>query len=226
MEISSVVGHNFFNLLGDRFLSAKMLLSLSKSDVMNVLPLNLSSLIGKVSDRELEILSRDNPDARLETDSQGQLIFMSPTGSETGNRNLELAFQIKLWNKQSKLGKVFDSSTGFKLSNDAVRSPDVSWVSLTKWNCLSKQQRKKFAPIDPDFVIELMSPSDNLSELQNKMREYMSCGVRLGWLINPEDTQVEIYRQGKQTEILENPQTLFGEDIMPQLVVDLSEVFS
>jgi len=192
---------------------------------MTVLPLNLSSLIGKVSDHELEILSRDNPDARIETNSQGQILFMSPTGGETGDRNLELAFQVKLWNKANKLGKVFDSSTGFRLANDAVRSPDVSWIPLSKWNALSAEQKRKYLPIDPDFVIELMSPSDSLKELQNKMKEYMSCGVRLGWLINPDETKVEIYRQGKQKEILENPQTLSGEDVMSGLVVDLAEIW-
>ena len=186
--------------------------------------LNLSSLIEKISDRELEALSRDNPDARLETDSHGHLIFTSPTGSETGERNSELIFQFKLWNKQHKLGKVFDSSTGFKLSNGAVRSPDVSWVGNSKWNSLTKQQRRKFAPIDPDFVLELMSPTDDLDELDNKMKEYMDCEVRLGWLINPDDRQVEIYRQGKEKEILDNPQTLSGEDVMPNLIVDLSEI--
>lgn len=191
---------------------------------MTSLTLNLSSLVNKVSDRDLELLSRDNPDARLETDSQGHLIFMSPTGTETGDRNLELAFQIKLWNKQSKLGKVFDSSTGFKLSNGAVRSPDVSWVKIDAWNSLTKQEKRKFAPIDPDFVLELMSPTDDLDELQNKMREYINCGVKLGWLINPDDRQVEIYRQGKEKEILDNPQTLSGEDVMPNLIVDLSEI--
>ncbi len=192
---------------------------------MTALTLNLSSIIDKISERDLELLSRDNPDARLETNSEGQLIFMSPTGSETGTRNLELAFQIKLWNKQNKLGKVFDSSTGFKLSNNAVRSPDVSWVILAKWNSLTKQQRRKFAPIDPDFVLELISPTDDLDKLQNKMREYMNCGVKLGWLINPDDKQVEIYRQGKNKEVLENPLTLSGEDVMPGLIVDLSEIF-
>ena len=192
---------------------------------MTALTLNLSSLVDKVSDRELELLSRDNPDTRLETNSTGQLIVMPPTGGETGNRNLRLAFQIELWNIKSKLGKVFDSSTGFKLSNDAVRSPDVSWIPLSAWNSLTKQQRRKYLPIDPDFVLELMSPTDNLSELQNKLKEYMNCGVRLGWLINPDAKQVEIYRQGKDTEILDNPQTLSGEDIMPNLIVDLSEIF-
>ncbi|VEP15808.1 conserved hypothetical protein [Hyella patelloides LEGE 07179] len=192
---------------------------------MTVLPLDLSSLIGKVSDRHLELLSRDNPDARLETNSQGQLIFMSPTGGETSERNSELIFQVKLWNRRDKLGKVFDSSGGFKLSNGAVRSPDVSWIPIEKWNSLTKEQRRKYLPVDPDFVIELMSPSDSIDEAQNKMKEYMNCGVRLGWLINPDDKQVDIYRQGKQKEVLNNSLTLSGESIMPGLVVDLSEIF-
>ncbi|MDJ0634639.1 MAG: Uma2 family endonuclease [Xenococcaceae cyanobacterium MO_188.B29] len=192
---------------------------------MTSLTLNLSSLIDRISDHELELLSRDNPDVRLETNSEGQLIFMSPTGGETGDRNSELLFQIKLWNKQSKSGKVFDSSTGFRLSNDAVRSPDVSWIPLSQWNSLTKQQRRKYLPINPYFVIELMSPTDILSNVQNKMREYMNCGVKLGWLINPDDRQVEIYRQGQDKEVLNNPQTLSGENIMPNLVVSLEEIF-
>ncbi len=191
---------------------------------MTTLTLNLSSLVDKVSDRELELLSRDNPSARLETNSTGQLIIMPPTGSETSERNSDLLAQIWNWNKQNKLGKVFDSSGGFKLSNGAVRSPDVSWVKIDSWNRLNNQQRRKFAPIDPNFVLELMSPTDNLEDLQSKMKEYINCGVRLGWLINPDDKQVEIYRQGKETEILDNPQTLSGEDVMPNLTVDLSEI--
>jgi len=192
---------------------------------MSAFTLNLSSLVDSISDRQLEALSRDNPDARLERDSQGHLIFMSPTGGETGNRNGELFFQIKLWNKQSKLGQVFDSSTGFKLSNGAVRSPDVSWVANSKWNSLTKQQKRKFVPLDPDFVLELMSPTDDLDKLQNKMKEYINCGVNLGWLINPDDRQVEIYRPGKKKEVLNNPLTLSGEEILSGLVVDLSEIF-
>ena len=193
---------------------------------MSVLPLDLSSLIGRVSDRHLELLSRDNPNARLETNSIGQLIFMSPTGGETGKRNGNLFLQVGNWNLQTKLGVVFDSSTGFKLSNDAVRSPDVSWIPINKWNSLTKKQRRKYLPIDPDFVIELMSPSDSFDEAQNKLKEYISCGVKLGWLIDPDEKQVEIYRQGKDKEILDNPKTLSGEDIMPDLVVNLSEIFS
>ncbi len=197
----------------------------TKNDSMIALTLNLSSLVEKISDRDLELISRDNPDTRFETDCHGHLISMSPTGSETSERNSELIFQVKLWNKQTKLGKVFDSSGGFKLSNGAVRSPDLSWVTLVKWNSLTKQQRRKFAPIDPDFVLELMSPTDEVNELQNKMREYIDCGVKLGWLINPDDRQVEIYRLGQDKEILDNPLTLSGEEIMPGLVVDLPEIF-
>ena len=201
-----------------------MFISQPTSDSMTAVTLNLSSLLDKVSDRQLELLARDNPDARLETNSIGRLIIMPPTGGETGNRNSDLLIQIGIWNKQNKLGKVFDSSTGFKLPNNAVRSPDVSWISLFKWNALSATQRKKYLPLAPDFVLELMSPTDSLNELQNKMKEYMNCGVRLGWLINPEDRQVEIYRHSKDTEILDNPQSLSGEDVMPNLIVDLSEI--
>ena len=202
-----------------------MFVSQPTNGSMATLPLNLSSLVEKITDRELELLSRDNPDARLETDCHGNLISMSPTGSQTSERNSDLLAQIWNWNKQSKLGKVFDSSGGFKLSNGAVRSPDVSWIKIEVWNSLPREQIRKFAPIDPDFVLELMSPTDSLDELHSKMSEYMSCGVRLGWLINPDDRQVEIYRLGKSIDILDNPQILSGEEIMPNLIVNLSEIF-
>jgi Uma2 family endonuclease len=163
---------------------------------------------------------------------------MSPTGSLTGQKNADLIYQVQAWNRQTKLGEVFDSSTGFKLSNGAVRSPDVSWIAIKRWNSLDAQQQQKFAPIDPDFasqrvvgvppieatdegVIELMSPTDDLDELQQKMTEYMSCGVKLGWLINRTDKQVEIYRVGQKKEISNNPQSLSGEELMPGLIVDL-----
>ena len=192
---------------------------------MTALTLNVSSLVGRISDSELEALSRDNPDARIETNSHGHLIFMSPTGGETGYRNLRLAFQIELWNSRTQLGKVFDSSTGFKLSNDAIRSPDVSWIPNSTWNALTLEQKRKYLPVDPDFVIELMSPSDYLSDAQSEMREYIDCGVRCGWLINPDERKVEIYRQSGEIEVLDNPQTLGGEDIMSGLVVSLEEIF-
>jgi Uma2 family endonuclease len=192
---------------------------------MSAIIMNLKHFTSHLSDRDLEILSRDNPDARLETNSIGQLIFMSPTGGETSERNAELIFQVQFWNRQTQLGKVFDSSGGFKLSNEAVRSPDVSWITIEKWNALSKEQRKKFLPIDPDFVIELMSPTDILGQVQQKMEEYMSCGVKLGWLINPDAERVEIYRARKEKEIIDNPINLSGEDVLPGLIVDLSKIF-
>ena len=187
--------------------------------------INISAFTDKISDRDLEQLCADNPETKFETTSEGKLIVMSPTGSESGRKNGKLFIQVGIWNEREKLGEVFDSSTGFKLSNGAIRSPDVSWVESAKWDSLTPSQQRKFAPIDPDFVIELMSPTDDLIELQQKMLEYIDCGVRLGWLINPDDKQVEIYRIGQKKEILDNPQTLSGEDVLPKLTVNLSDIF-
>ena len=188
--------------------------------------LSLKSLTEKITDEVLEQLCRENPEAKLETNAQGQLIIMSPTGSQSGQRNGRLFFQVELWNSQKRLGVTFDSSTGFKLSNGAIRSPDVSWIAIAKWNALTDKQKRGFAPINPDFVIELMSPTDELLELQQKMSEYMACGVRLGWLIHPDEKQVEIYRQGKDKQLLSSPISLSGEDFLPGLTVDLAEVFA
>jgi Uma2 family endonuclease len=187
--------------------------------------LSLKALTEKITEDILEQLSRQNPEQRLEINTQGQLVVMPPTGSLTSEKNSDLNYQIQSWNRQSKLGKVFDSSGGFKLSNGAIRSPDVSWVTLNKWNSLSREQQKKFAPIDPDFVIELMSPTDRPEELQQKMNEYISCGVKLGWLINPDERQVEIYRRDRDKKIINNPSSLSGEDILPGLTIDLIEIF-
>lgn len=146
-----------------------------------------------ISDRALVQLCRQNPDLKFETDAKGKLIVMSPTGSESGKRNGDLLGQIWYWNRQTKLGIVFDSSTGFKLSNGATRSPDVSWIAMNRWNSLEDKQKRGFAPIAPDFVIELISPTDDLLATQQKMNEYINCGVKLGWLINPDVKEVEIY---------------------------------
>ena len=187
--------------------------------------LDLKAFTPSISDRAFQELCADNPEARFETNKEGKLIVMSPTGSESGKFNLNLAFQVELWNRQHKLGVVFDSSTGFKLSNGAIRSPDVSWIEQERWDSLSIKQQRGFAPIEPDFVIELMSPTDDLIELQQKMSEYIDCGVKLGWLINPDSQQVEIYRLGQSKEVLDNPKSLSGEDILADLTVDLSEIF-
>lgn len=187
--------------------------------------LDLKAFTDTISDRALEQLCQENPDLRFETDAKGKLIVMSPTGSESGKRNSSLVAQVWYWNNQSKLGVVFDSSTGFKLSNGATRSPDVSWIAIHRWNSLSDQQKRGFAPIDPDFVIELMSPTDDLSTTQQKMAEYLNCGVKLGWLINPDEKQIEIYRLGKNKQVIEHPDNISGSDILPGLTVDLVDIF-
>ena len=166
-----------------------------------------------------------NKDLRLELSSQGELSIMSPTGGETGDRNLELGGQVWFWNRQNGLGKAFDSSTGFKLPNGATRSPDVSWIKIETWNALTPEQRKKFLPLCPDFVIELVSESDDLADTQAKMREYIANGLRLGWLINPKNKQVEIYRQNQDIEVLESPLNLLGEDVLPGFILDLQPIF-
>lgn len=185
---------------------------------------NLKAIAHRVTDEELLQLSSDNPDSKFETTKEGKLIVMSPTGSNSGRRNTKLIFQVELWNSTNNLGVTFESSTGFILSNGAVRSPDVSWIRLNRWNELTQEQQDKFAPIDPDFVIELRFSTDKLDALQEKMAEYIECGVRLGWLINPQDKQVEIYRQGQNKEVLDNPDSLMGEDILPGLTLDLTSI--
>ncbi|NJK58020.1 MAG: Uma2 family endonuclease [Pleurocapsa sp. SU_5_0] len=192
---------------------------------MNV-AINLKAFTDRISDRDFEQLCADNPEAKFETTKEGKLIVMSPTGSQSGKFNMSLAFQVELWNRKAgKPGVVFDSSTGFKLSNGATRSPDVSWIELDRWNSLTARQQRGFAPIDPDFVIELMSPTDELLELQQKMSEYINCGVRLGWLINPDERQVEIYRVGQDKEVLDNPKTLSGETVLVNFDLDLIDIF-
>ncbi|MFN7500963.1 MAG: Uma2 family endonuclease [Dolichospermum sp.] len=166
-----------------------------------------------------------NKDLRLELSSQGELSIMSPTGGETGDRNLELGGQVWLWNRQNGLGKSFDSSTGFKLPNGATRSPDVSWIKIERWNALTPEQRKRFLPLCPDFVIELVSESDDLADTQAKMREYIANGLQLGWLINPKNQQVEIYRPNQEIEVLESPTSLSGEDVLPGFILDLQPIF-
>ena len=188
--------------------------------------INLATFTDRISDCQLEQLSQDNPEMRFETTPSGKLIIMSPTGSESARKNTKLVFQVELWNVRENLGVTFDSSTGFKLSNGATRSPDVSWIKLERWQAIPKAQQRKFAPIDPDFVIELMSPNDELDDLRPKMKEYIDCGVRLGWLIYPDEKQVEIYCQGRGKEVLDNPSTLSGEDVLPGLTVDLTDIFS
>jgi Uma2 family endonuclease len=178
-----------------------------------------------VTDEQFWELSRSNPELRMERTSDGELVVMPPTGSEGGNRNAEITTDIGIWNRQTGLGKVFDSSTGFRLPNGATRAPDTSWITNERWNSIPLEQRKKFAPICPDFVLELASDSDDLDTLRKKMDEYMENGCRLGWLIIPQQRQVEIYRRDRPMEILLNPPSLSGESVLPGLVFSLKIIF-
>ncbi len=183
----------------------------------------------RVTPEQFEQLAYAEQLARMELTKNGELIVMSPTGGEAGRKNFNLYLDLGNWNRQTKLGEAFDSSTIFVLPNGARRSPDVSWIKLERWNRLTKAQQDGFPPLAPDFVIELVSPSDlknqRYQDLQSKMQEYLDNGVRLGWLIEPSAKTVEIYRVGQQVEILNSPQTLSGEDILPGFVLDLSEIF-
>jgi Uma2 family endonuclease len=166
-----------------------------------------------------------NRDFRIERNQIGDLLIMSPTGSETEERNFDLIVQLGIWTKQNGTGVGFGSSGGFTLPNGAVRSPDAAWINRTKWEAIPVEQRKKFAPICPEFIIELRSETDNLKILQEKMQEYIDNGTRLGWLIDRKQQKVFIYRPGQAVEELDNPQTLTGEDLLPGFVLDLSQIW-
>jgi Uma2 family endonuclease len=187
--------------------------------------LDIHSITLRINHEEFEKLCQDNPDIQLELTANGELIIMAPVGLESGNRELNLGSQLYVWNESTGLGKAFSSSTIFTLPNSSRRSPDVAWVELSRWEALPAEERKKFARIAPDFVIELRSETDRLPKLQEKMEEYRVNGVRLGWLINPQQQQVEIYRIGREVEILDYPTTLSGEDILLGFKLDLSSIF-
>ncbi|MBH8566000.1 Uma2 family endonuclease [Nostoc sp. CENA67] len=191
---------------------------------MNALTINLKPVL-ELTDEQFFQLCQANRDLKFERTATGELIIMPPTGGETGNRNAGLTAQIWIWNEQYKLGIAFDSSTGFKLSNGADRSPDASSVKLERWNALTQEQKTKFLPLCPDFIVELLSPSDSLKATQEKMREYQDNGARLGWLINRNSRQVEIYRQGQEVEGLDSPATLSGEDILQGFILNLEPIW-
>lgn len=191
---------------------------------MNALTVNLQSVL-ELTDEQFFNLCQVNRDLRFERTATGELIIMPPTGGETGNRNGRLNQQLFNWSDTDGTGIAFDSSTCFKLPNGADRSPDAAWIKLSRWNTLTEEQKEKFPPICPDFVIELLSPSDSLKATQEKMREYIDNGVRLGLLINRKSRQVEIYRQGPEVEVLESPNTVSGEDVLNGFVLNLGIIW-
>jgi Uma2 family endonuclease len=177
-----------------------------------------------LTDEQFFELCQHNRDYQFERTASGELIIMPPTGSETSIRNADLTYQLQAWNRETKLGVAFDSSGGFKLPNGADRSPDASWVKKERWDALTPEQKDSFAPLCPDFVVELRSKTDSLKKLQDKMQEYIDNGARLGWLIDRQNRRVEIYRLGQDVEILQNPATVSGEDVLPGFVLDLAEI--
>ncbi|MEB3310492.1 MAG: Uma2 family endonuclease [Snowella sp.] len=196
---------------------------------MEAFTLNVPAAVA-LTDEQFYQLAIANEPWQLELSGTGELSIMAPTGGESGIRNADLTTELTLWNRKSKLGKVFDSSTEFKLPNGAYRCPDVAWVQLDRWQALTPEQRQKFPPICPDFVIELRSESDSLSKLRQKMREYQHNGVRLAWLIDPQTLLVEIYRQGHDQETLtfsmDNIPTLSGETVLPGFVLELALILN
>jgi Uma2 family endonuclease len=184
--------------------------------------INLES-IGHFTREKFYDLCMANPDIQIERTAQGELIVMSPVGGESGRQEASLIIKLGNWNIQTGLGEVFSSSTIFSLPSGADRSPDAAWVKLSRWEALTPKQRTGFPPICPDFVIELRSASDRLKPLQEKMQEYLDNGLLLGWLIDPQNQQVEIYRQNKPIEIVTMPATLFGDDILPGFTLIYAE---
>ncbi len=188
------------------------------------LVVHLQPVINLTDDQFYE-LCQLNRDLRIERTAQGELLIMPPAGGETGRQNSELNRQLGNWAKRDGTGVVFDSSTGFNLPNGAIRSPDAAWVKRSRLATLTQEQKKKFLPLAPDFVIELRSPSDHLHTLQAKMQEYIENGVQLGWLIAPEERRVYIYQPQKHVACLENPLTLSGDPVLLGFVLDLQEIW-
>jgi Uma2 family endonuclease len=187
------------------------------------LPLTVDLKKVHLTDEQFYQLCISNPELNIERSAAGGLILMPPVGGDSGSREMELGTDLSIWNRKTGLGKTFSSSTVFKLPGGGDRSPDAAWVELSRWQALTPEQRQKFPPIAPDFVIELRSRTDSLETLQAKMQEYLDSGVRLGWLFNPQDQQVEIYRQGQEKEVRSLPALLSGETVLPgfTLQVDL-----
>lgn len=196
---------------------------------METLTLNIPPAVN-LTDEQFYQLCIANEPWQLELTQTGELIIMPPTGGENGIINANLSTDLGLWNRQTKLGKVFDSSTEFKLPSGAYRCPDAAWVKLARWDALSKEEKKRFPPLCPDFVVELRSETDSLEKLRTKMREYQNNGALLSWLIDPQTPLVEIYRYGKDVEVLnfdfDNPPKLSGEDILPGFILDLQIILN
>ncbi|HEX3475850.1 MAG TPA: Uma2 family endonuclease [Kofleriaceae bacterium] len=182
-------------------------------------------LAAPLGDDDLFDLCAANHGLHIERTSDGELIILPPTGGETGRRNFDLIGQFYAWVQRDGTGVGFDSSTGFLLPDGAERAPDIAWVQRSRWNALTADQRRKFPPVCPDFVLELRSPVDTLASQQAKLEEYLVCGARLGWLIDPEDRRVHVYRPDRAVEVMEQPSELRGYPELPGLILDLRSIW-
>jgi Uma2 family endonuclease len=187
--------------------------------------LNFQEILKKLNDEDFEDFCRQNPDLKIELTKEGELIVMPPTGGRTGYRNFSLIVEFGKWSEKDGTGVGFDSSTVFVLPSGAKRSPDLAWVSNERWNSLSNEEQEKFPPLCPDFVIELRSRTDLLFTLQEKMREYVENGAQLGWLIDPSEKKVYVYRQGVEAEILDHPSKVSGEPLLKEFALDIKKIW-
>jgi Uma2 family endonuclease len=191
-----------------------------------VVTLDLRSTV-ELTDERFEQICQSNRDLKFERTAIGELVVVALTGGETGRRNIKLSARLEMWNQQGEMGVAFDSSTGFRLPNGAIRSPDAAWIRLDRWEKLTMEQRRKLVPLCPDFVVELKSPSGDIEDIQAKMKEYLENGLRLGWLLDPETQRVEVYRgdssapRVRTVEILEHPSQLSGENVLSGFVLNL-----
>jgi Uma2 family endonuclease len=191
------------------------------------LPIDLSALNRglKMSDRQFYDFCQTNPDLRIERNAEGEVIVMPPAFADTGNRNIKIATQVDNWSEADGTGEAFDSSSGFTLPNGATRSPDAAWILSDRWNALSSKQQASFAPIAPDFVVELRSSSDTLIGLQEKMEEYIANRVRLGLLIDRKHRKVYVYRPGQAVEVLEEPEVVSCDPELPGFGLKMAKVW-
>jgi Uma2 family endonuclease len=187
--------------------------------------LDVSGIVLRLTHEQFEQLCQNNPDRSFELTKNGELEIMPPVGAGSGRRESKLITRLTNWSDRTGLGETFSSSTIFILPSGAEKSPDAAWIERSRWESFTAQEQEKFLPLAPDFVIELRSPSDRLPKLQEKMIEYRDNGVRLGWLIDPQQQRVEIYRPGRDVEVLESPIDLSGEDVLPGFVLDLQSIF-
>jgi Uma2 family endonuclease len=179
-----------------------------------------------MTDEELMRFCAANEMVRVERDANGELILMSPSGSGTGRTNSELIYQVAAWAREMNSGATFDSNAGFTLPDGSMRSPDAAWIAWPRWNALSKEEQEGFAPICPEFVIELRSPSDGLSELQAKMRLWLANGAEVAWLVDPSRKTVEVYRAGREVEVVEGGSVVEGDGPVAGFVLELGRVWS